>query len=387
MFRSALLVLLLTAAPSRAQPGLPPAPVGVAQTAPLAEHPDAALAARMDAVLDAAHAAGTFDGVVLVRRGRAVAYRRALGLADRSWGIANSFETRFPWASVTKQVTSVLAAQLVGDGRLRFSDRLDRHLPGLRADAAGRVTLRQLLAHTSGLADVDRIAPTTVLASDSAATAATDAVLAADLDTEPGATFRYSNTETLVLARVIEAVTGQPFADVLRARILVPAGMTATDLLRDDRVEPRVPTGYVGTGAAGDPVRVAPAERLPLYGAAGALAGTADDLLRFDDALLSSRLLPPALFDTLTAADPALGFVALGVWRYTLDVGRGAPADLVERQGYIGGYRALNVLAPADDLALVILSNAGEPDLFRTYARSGFSYDLIRAALGPPDGR
>ena len=60
-------------------------------------------------------------------------------------------------------------------------------------------------------------------------------------------------------------------------------------------------------------------------------------------------------------------------------------ARLVERQGWIGGYRALNLLAPDDDTVRSVLSNTDAADISQTYVGSGFSADLIRAALGPDE--
>ncbi len=340
------------------------------------------LAARLDAVVDAAHAAGAFDGVVLVGRGDQVLYRRAVGLADRSWDVPNSAGTRFPWASVTKQVTAALVLQLVDEGAVGLQTPLGDVLPGLRPGHAGRVTLRHLLTNTSGLPDADDLARDYESLPDGAATAVVGRALAADLAFEPGSQFRYTNTDFLVLGRVIEAVTGQTYADALQSRILGPLGMAETALVRDDRVEPRLPTGYLVDSTG---VRPMPPARLATYGAAGALAGTAGDLFRFDRALLADRLFPRALRDSMTTADPSLGFVALSVWRYGLDVD-GQPVTLVERQGWIWGYRALNLLAPDEDLVLIVLANTDAADLSRTYTRQGFSFDLVRAALGGPGG-
>lgn len=344
---------------------------------PAAAQPADSLSARLDRVVDAAHAAGAFDGVVLVGRGDRIAYARAVGPADRSWNVSNTTETRFPWASVTKQVTAVAVLQLVGEGRLTLDTPVGQILPGLRPDAAGRVPIRALLSNASGLPDPDAIAGF-YTAPDSTLGVLVGAALREDLAFEPGTTFRYNNLDFIVLGRVVEALTGQPLAEALQSRVFGPAGMTETALLGDARVEPRLASAAValGDGRFGP----APPVRLATFGAAGALAGTAADLFRFDRALLDGRLLAPALRDSMFAASPALGFVALSVWTYGLDVG-GRQARMVERQGWIGGYRALNLLAPDDDTVVIVLSNTDAADLSRTYTGSGFSYRLARAAL------
>ena len=342
--------------------------------------PSASLSARLDGIVERAHAAGAFDGVVLVGRGDSVMYARAVGAADRSWSILNTPETRFPWASVTKQVTATVVLQLVGEGRLALDTPLSEVLPDLRAGHAGRVRVRHLLANSSGLPDPDTIEGFYV-APDSSLAALVDAALRADLAFEPGSTFRYNNLDFILLGRVIEALTGTPLAEAFRARVFEPAGMLETVLLDDTRIEPRLATAAValGDGRFGPP----PAVRLAAFGASGALAGPIGDLFRFDRALLGGRLLSPALRDSMFAADPALGFVALSVWTYGFGVG-GRTARLVERQGWIGGYRALNVLAPDDDAVLVVLSNTDAADLSRTYTGAGFSADLVREVLAAP---
>lgn len=113
------------------------------------------LTARLDRIVDAAHAAGTFDGVVLVGRGDRVVYERAVGLADRAWNVPNTLETRFPWASVTKQVTATVVLQLVGEGRMTLDTSVGEVVPGLRAEHAGRIRIRHLPTNSSGLPDPD----------------------------------------------------------------------------------------------------------------------------------------------------------------------------------------------------------------------------------------
>ena len=177
--------------------------------------------------------------------------------------------------------------------------------------------------------------------------------------------------------RVVEAVTGRTYADALRDRVLGPLGMTDTGLVRDDRVEPRLPTGYLVDSLGVLPI---PPTRLAAFGAAGGLAGTADDLLRFDRALLEDRLFPRALRDLMFASDPALGYVAMSVWAYPREVGD-RTVTLVERQGWIGGHRALNALVPDEDLVLIVLANTDAADLSRTYTDESFSYALLAAVL------
>nr|WP_276510368.1 serine hydrolase domain-containing protein [Longimicrobium terrae] len=334
----------------------------------------------MERIVTAHHARGAFDGVVLVGRGDRILFHRAIGQADRAWGIPNTTETRFPWASITKQVTAALVLQLVGEGRLALDSTLSAYLPGLRAEHAGRVTLRHLLTNTSGLTNTEAI-PGFHVAADSARQVMVTEALGADLSSEPGKTFSYNNLDFLVLGRVVAAATGQSFEQALRSRILDRAGLRKTGMIHDEGVEMRLAAGYVGIGT--DSARrfaPSPPVRLASYGAAGALAGTAEDLFRFDRALLQGRLFAPALRDTMFRADPALGYVALSVWTYPLTFA-GRRVTLVERQGSIGGYTNLNLLAPDEDVVVIVLGNVDTADLFMTYGGRGLAYEIMREVL------
>ncbi|MEM1126805.1 MAG: serine hydrolase domain-containing protein [Bacteroidota bacterium] len=324
--------------------------------------------ASLDAIIDEAHEAGTFDGVVLVARGDSVIYRRAVGLADRESGRSYTPDTPQPWASITKQLTAVLMLQLVDEGHLTLSTPLSEVFPSARADGAGRVTMRHLLMNSSGL-------PTDLRQDDESAL---KRLLAAKLSFEPGSKFQYSNIDYLVLGQVIEAVTGQAYEDALQARVLDPLGMQGTALVHADQADPGLATGYLS--GRRNRVRAVPPTRVAAFGAAGALAGPADDLFRFNRALLTDQLFPRALRDTMFTGDPALGYVGLSVWPYPRAVGD-QRVMLIERQGFIEGYRGLNLLAPDEDLMLIVLANTNRADLSQTYATDGFSYQLLRAAL------
>ena len=219
---------------------------------PSAAHgqPGTPLSLRLDSIVTEAHDAGAFDGVVLVGRGRETLYPRAVGLADRSWGIPATVETRFPFASVTKQLTAVAVLQLVGEGRLTLDTRLGDVLPGLRPGGAGRVPIRALMTNSSGLPDPDGI-DGFYTADDSTLTSLVDAALAEDLAFDPGSTFRYNNLDFIALGRVVEALDGRPFAEALRTRVLVPAGMVETDLIDDARIEPHLATAAVALSEGG----------------------------------------------------------------------------------------------------------------------------------------
>jgi CubicO group peptidase (beta-lactamase class C family) len=330
-------------------------------------------------VLARAHAAGEFDGVVLVAEGGAVLYERGFGLADRATGAPNGPATRFPLASITKQVTALLVMQFVDEGRLDLDAPVGAVLPDFRGGRDEGVTARRLLTHTSGLPDVEA-APGFMAERDAAKlrpAAVLAGPLAAPLRSAPGEKFQYNNGDYWVLGAACERLGGAPFARLVERRVLGPAGMATAGVFEGDAAVAGLAQSYE-RGARGPALGARPAN---LY-AAGALYGTARDVLRFDEALRSRRLLSARATDAMFTPDGGKGFVALGSWAYEHKFPRAAKAPLlIERQGEVNAFRHLNVIAPREGLVLVVLSNGGEPELFKLYADQGLSFELLSAAF------
>ena len=96
-------------------------------------------------------AAGNFSGSLLVARDGHVLYEHAFGYANLEWKIPNDLHTKFEIGSMTKQFTALLVLQFVNEGRIRLDGHVSDYLPYYRKDTGNRVTIRQLLSHTSGI--------------------------------------------------------------------------------------------------------------------------------------------------------------------------------------------------------------------------------------------
>ena len=94
---------------------------------------------------------GWFNGNALVAEKGEVIYEASHGMADFEWSVPNRLDTKFRIGSVTKQFTAMLVMQLVEQGKLAVTDTVSRHLPSYRPDTGERITIHQLLNHTSGL--------------------------------------------------------------------------------------------------------------------------------------------------------------------------------------------------------------------------------------------
>ena len=280
---------------------------------------DVALRAHLREYLEAMAEADLFSGSVLVARGDSVIYAGAFGFADQARGIRNGTETRYDLASVGKVFTAVAVARLVAEGRLSLDDTLSRFRTGLPAHVARRITIAQLLSHTSGLGE---LGPELDAAMAQTRTVADMMRLIGDttLAFEPGSTMQYSNRGYIVLGAVIEAVSGQDYFEHINQRVFRQAGMTGARFISDGSGTPyavrysRFPTlrtAYV-------PGRRAPtAARLDLRGGpAGGAFATVGDLHRFIRALESGRFVSKELTRQLVTPRPdlpwGLGFQGLG---------------------------------------------------------------------------
>ncbi|MFC0628212.1 serine hydrolase domain-containing protein [Kribbella deserti] len=213
--------------------------------------------------------------VVVVGSGRVL---HSGGYGQDSRGTPITGNTLFRIASVSKAFTALAVQQLAVSGRLRLDDPVAARLPEFApADSrARRITIRQLLNHTSGLSD--RTFPEATLPQPDSLREAVAALRTAELATDPGARHDYHNPNYWVAARLVEVVSGQSFEQYLRQRILGPLGMRSTVALTNWKEPvPGLAEGYnrfLGfTVARPEPDRF-------VAGSAG-LVSSADDLARW----------------------------------------------------------------------------------------------------------
>jgi D-alanyl-D-alanine carboxypeptidase len=221
-----------------------------------------------------------------------------------------SKDQRFRVGSVTKTFTATIVLQLVAEGRLRLSDALERHLPGI-VPRGKRITIRQLLNHRSGLANVTDYTVWLQRASRSPSIRPIDTLrfaAAQPLAFPPGSQWRYSNTNYIALGLVIEKTTGNAYRYELKRRILDPLALERTELPRTRLVQDLADEG----------------ENPNVPWAAGALVSDAHDISRFFSALLSGRLLSKSVLAQMkqtVVVDHELGD-GLGIFSSQLPCGR-----------------------------------------------------------------
>jgi CubicO group peptidase (beta-lactamase class C family) len=284
---------------------------------------------RVDSLLMRLVAADRFSGAVLVAKDGRPLYQRSFGPANRAWRARNRLDTRFNLASMTKMFTAVAVAQLVERGKLSFDETVGQVLPDYpNQEVAERVTVGQLLAHTSGLAGADRTADRLLATLRQGARTVGEHVSAFahdPLEFEPGSRFGYSNYGYILLGAVIEKASGQDYYSYVREQVFKPAGMHDSDFYELDADPPNLAAGLMDApgGARRSNWLFTGVKGMP----AGGAYSTAGDLLKFDEALRNHRLLGAEMTARLWAggarnAHYGYGF-ELGRYNRTRIVGHG----------------------------------------------------------------
>jgi D-alanyl-D-alanine carboxypeptidase len=272
-----------------------------------------AASTELDAALSDVVATGVPGVIVRVKDTHHVANTYAAGVDESATDVPLRPAAQYRVGSITKTFVATVALQLVGEGRLRLDEPVARRLPGLLSNRP-RITLRQLLNHTSGLPDY--VEDPSLFAGIRQNRVWKPRELVAMTDERPqlfgpGSAWRYSNTNYIVAGLLIKAVTGHSLARELERRIFSPLRLDHTSFpVAKARLSGYHAHGYLSTETAptpdGQPLDVTRYNPSHAW-AAGAIVSNAADLSRFYRALLSGRLLSRPLLGEMketVAEDP-----------------------------------------------------------------------------------
>ncbi len=216
----------------------------------LARPSDDQIVADLSATLEKLSTEDQFSGTVLVAKHGKILFEHAYGYADHAFAAPNRLDTKFNIASMGKMFTAIAVLQLVEQGKISLDDKLITHLPAYpNKEVANKVTIRQLLSHTSGLADFfgQQFADSNMANFD---TLESLLPLFVDkpLEFDPGSRWSYSNAGYIVLGLVIQQVSGHSYYDYVRDHVYRPAGMQNTDNWAADADVPNRALGYTYAG-------------------------------------------------------------------------------------------------------------------------------------------
>ncbi len=311
-------------------------------------------AGDIDAAVQAAMTASQTPSasVAVVKDGKVV-YARAFGDAILSPEVAATPATRYQIASVSKEFTAAAVLLLQEDGKLSLDDTVAKWFPDLTS--ADKITVRQLLSHTSGYSDYwpqDYVM--TMVTLPTTPQAVMDAYAKAPLDYQPGDDWQYSNTGYVVAGQIVEKASGQPLFQFLQERILKPVGINDAFDITDANLTAPDAMGYQRQGLG--PNRPAPLAGRGWTYAAWPLALTAEDVAKWDASILKRSLLKPSSYDTQVQTIKLNNGKDSG-YAMGLFVRSDNGHRMYQHGGEGAGFLSDNRIYPDDNLAIVVLTN------------------------------
>ena len=183
-----------------------------------------------------------FNGVALIAHGDDIIYQKAFGLANREWGIQNKIDTKFNIQSITKTIVAVTVLKQVDKGIIDLDGKVTDYLPDYKGINGNKITIRQLLSHTSGLpedipggpvpnenykskkllAEIEKVKP----------------------DNEPGIAFKYSNLGYKLLSIILEKCLDSDLPAILNNEIFKPLNMSNSMVDNGQMIIPQMAEGY-----------------------------------------------------------------------------------------------------------------------------------------------
>ncbi|MBD1434268.1 serine hydrolase [Sphingobacterium sp. DN00404] len=309
---------------------------------------------EIDAFMQNLHRKSAFNGNVLIAKKGKIIYQNTFGWADYLHKDSLKITSKFELASVSKPLTALGVLKLVEEEKLRLDQTVNDFFPGFPYSG---ITIKMLLSHRSGL-------PNYIYFSEEAwkdRTKAMNNMDAMDLLIEhkpmrygaPDGRFHYNNSNYMVLAAIVEKVTGQDFAVYMKESIFNPAGMKNTAVL-SKAVYDKIPTDVVGH----DRVWRRSVVQNYLDGPVGdkGIYSTVQDLFLLDIALKEGRIVNEAILDSayVPRSDARRSLFSYGYGWRTFSPEK---AQVVYHTGWWHGFRNLYVRDLTNDITIVLLSN------------------------------
>jgi CubicO group peptidase (beta-lactamase class C family) len=334
-----------------------------------------ALATAIDGIVEEAMRDGPISGVsVGVARGARVVYARGYGYADLENQLPATPETVYRVGSITKQFTAAAIMQQVEQGTIRLDAPASEYLP--EHPVLSRVTVEQLLNHTSGVRNYTTLAGWwQSLALETDPVRLTESFLGLPFDFAPGRRFAYSNSGYVLLGRILEEVTGRPYGGYLNEFVFVPNRLSATAYC-DDRM--LVPNRAAGYQAVDDGFVHAPYVSMSQAYSAGGVCSSVTDLLTWYRALTRNAVVSGDSYRRMSTPGTLIDGSQIE-YGYGLAVSYLEGHHRVNHLGGMLGFTGQISHYGAEDLTVVVLTNTEGANA------SEIESDVARVLLGLGD--
>jgi CubicO group peptidase (beta-lactamase class C family) len=302
--------------------------------------------------LDDLTKAKDFSGAVLISNGDDVLFKNCYGLANYEYNIPVTMDTRYCIASITKSITAMAVLILEDEGKLSVLDTLDKYIPDYPKGSS--VTIHNLLTHTSGITEIFRL-PDIDSFSNKRLTIEEAVAKFKDkpLDFCPGEKFNYSNSGYILLAHIIEQLSGMSYEEFIKDRIFDKLSMKDTGCYYNENVLKNKAYGY--NKVEGE-IKTTLLPNMSIFYGAGNLYSTLDDLFVWTRALLKGELLSRESSQVMLKE---LGQIEGDFYYgYGKIVGmKDGKIDYFYQDGGLSGYRSIYLVYPSKDITVIVLTN------------------------------
>ncbi len=348
-----------------------------AQTAPAAHKSSAELDALAKRVLAEQHVVGAS---VLVAQGGKILLHTGYGLADLGLDVPSKDETVYHIVGPMLPFTGIAVMQLVERGKLSLDDDIAKYIPEFPMQGR-RVSVRQLLNHTSGIVDYHYLGDP--IEATSREPKALDEVVALyagkDWVNDPGKKWDWSISGFSLLVTIVERVTGESFPDYVQRNIIAPAGVKSTTYCDDFSVVRGLSHAYRRFGSGYQPAN----EDDMAYNSDLRFCSTVGDLLQLWRAISEKKLVRPETFRQMTTPEGAAMQMSPADpnahYGFAISMNQEEEHKRIGQHGSLMGYSGSLYEFPADGLTIVVLTNTEGQNAY------AITRALARAVLGLPD--
>jgi len=309
---------------------------------------------------------------ILIAKNKEIIYKNSSGIANLKTPL--NVNSVFKIGSITKQFTAVSILMLEEKGKLNLRDDIKKYIPDYPTNGKN-ITIHNLLNHTSGIKDYSsmdnfnefskkELTPKELI----------DIFKNEPSDFEPGTQFKYNNSGYILLGYIIEKITKASYADFIDKNIFKPLNMTLSYYKNRNEIIAEEVNGY-----SIENKKIIDAEYLSpdfIY-AAGALMSTTEDLLKWQNALTTDKLIKKTTFEKAVNGSTLSDGTKIN-YGYGLISGDIKGSKTVEHSGQIFGFNSTAIYLPKEDTYVVVLGNSDNPDL----NVGGFARKIATIAIG-----
>ena len=314
----------------------------------------------VDSVMNSYFKSNGPGAVILIAKNNIPVLKKSYGLANIELNVKNKPEYVFNIGSMSKQFTALCILKLVQDGKVSLQDDIKKHLTDYNSHGH-KITIENILNHTSGIknySDKDDFFPKSV--TDISKDDLRKYFENDSLFFEPNTNWSYCNSGYVLAGLIVEKVSGKSLAEFLTENIFKPCGMENTFVGNDDSVFVNSVSGYDNVQGLENTfeAKYKPAQYMSWtysYGAGGIIS-TLDDLLKYNNSLLSYKIIKKELLDKAWAPYilPNGNSTNYGLgWA----VGNYQGLKFVAHGGGLNGFRSYGILFPNEQLYIAVLSN------------------------------